>query len=252
MVSAGAIRFAAGIIGNITALVLFLSPVPTFIGICKKKTVEQYSPIPYLATFVNCMLWVVYGMPFIHPHSILVVTINGAGFFIELLYLILFVIYSDKKKRIKIVLIAIGEIIVVGIMTALVLTFAHTTKRRSSIVGVIGVICNILMYASPLSVMKLVITTKSVEYMPFTLSLAAFANGIAWTIYALFPLDPYIAAPNGLGSLFALVQLILYATYYKSTKEQLAARKAKSAMGLSEVYNGNSEKLGQNGRAQIP
>ena len=59
-------------------------------------------------------------------------------------------------------------------------------------------------------------------------------------------------APNGLGSLFALVQLILYATYYKSTKEQLAARKAKSAMGLSEVYNGNSEKLGQNGRAQIP
>lgn len=126
---------------------------------------QQYSPIPYLATFVNCILWVVYGMPFIHPHSILVVTINGAGFFIELLYLILFVIYSDKKKRIKIVLIAIGEIIIVGIMTALVLTFAPTTKLRSSVVGIIGVICNILMYASPLSVMVIALYLSNTPFL---------------------------------------------------------------------------------------
>ncbi|KMS97571.1 hypothetical protein BVRB_5g125950 [Beta vulgaris subsp. vulgaris] len=239
-----------------TAFFLFLSPVPTFIGICKKKTVEQYSPVPYLATFVNCMLWVVYGLPIIHPNSILVVTINGAGFFIELLYLILFVLYSDKKNRLKIVLIAIIEIVIVGIMTTLVLNFVHTTKRRSSIVGMIAIICNIMMYASPLSVLKLVITTKSVEYMPLSLSVASFANGIAWTVYALYPFDPYIAAPNGLGTLFAVVQLILYATYYKSTKEQMAARKAKNAVGLTEVvFNGESGKMGQiqhNGRAQIP
>uniref|UniRef100_A0A803LWM9 Retrotransposon Copia-like N-terminal domain-containing protein n=1 Tax=Chenopodium quinoa TaxID=63459 RepID=A0A803LWM9_CHEQI len=195
MISPSAIRFAAGIIGNITALFLFLSPLPTFIGIHKKKTVGQYSSVPYLATFVNCMLWVVYGLPFIHPNSILVVTINGAGFFIELIYLILFVIYSDKKNKLKIVLIAIVEIIIVGIMTALVLGLTHTTKRRSSIVGMIAIVCNIMMYASPLSVMKLVITTKSVEYMPFSLSIASFTNGIAWTVYALFPLDPYIASP---------------------------------------------------------
>ncbi|XP_021864615.1 bidirectional sugar transporter SWEET4-like [Spinacia oleracea] len=255
MVSPAAIRFAAGIIGNVTALFLFLSPLPTFIGICKKKTVGQYSSVPYLATFVNCMLWVVYGLPFIHPNSTLVVTVNGAGFFIELVYLTLFVVYSDKKNKIRIILIAIVEIIIVGIMTVLVLNLTHTTKRRSSIVGMIAIVCNIMMYASPLSVMKLVITTKSVEYMPFSLSIASFANGIAWTIYALFPLDPYIAAPNGLGTIFALVQLVLYATYYKSTKEQIAARKAKGAVGLTEVVYGDSAKVGQvthTGRAQIP
>ncbi|KAK9716696.1 hypothetical protein RND81_06G251300 [Saponaria officinalis] len=234
MVSSDAIRFAAGIIGNVTALFLFLSPVPTFIGICKKKTVGQYSAIPYLATFVNCMLWVVYGLPFVHPNSMLVITINGAGFFIEVIYLLLFIIYSNKNSRIKVALIAIAEMIVVGIMTAVVLSVTRTTKQRSSIVGMIAIVCNIMMYASPLSVMKLVMTTKSVEYMPFFLSFASFANGIAWTIYALHPFDPYIAAPNGLGTLFAVAQLILYATYYKSTQEQIAARKAK-AVGFTEV-----------------
>lgn len=39
---------------------------------------------------------------------------------------------------------------------------------------------------------KLVIKTKSVEYMPLSLSVASFANGVAWTIYALLPFDPYI------------------------------------------------------------
>jgi solute carrier family 50 protein (sugar transporter) len=48
--------------------------------------------------------------------------------------------------------------------------------------------------------------------------------------------------PNGIGTMFAVVQLILYATYYKSTKEQIAARKnSKGEMNLSElVVVGNS------------
>ncbi|KAI3761358.1 hypothetical protein L1987_51772 [Smallanthus sonchifolius] len=45
----------------------------------------------------------------------------------------------------------------------------------------------------------------------------AFANSIVWCVYALMPLDPYIFVPNGLGSLSATLQLILYATYYGST-----------------------------------
>nr|QBP37010.1 SWEET4-like bidirectional sugar transporter [Nepenthes sp. MF-2019] len=238
MVSAAAVRFAVGVLGNIISLFLFLSPVPTFVSICKKGSVEQYSPVPYLATFINCMLWVLYGLPFVHPNSVLVVTINGAGCFIELVYLLLFVIYSGggggNKKRLKVISISILEIVIVAVIAAMVLCLAHGTQSRSRIVGLIAIACNIMMYAAPLSVVKMVITTRSVEYMPFFLSLASFANGVAWTVYALRPFDPYIFAPNGLGSLFSLAQLLLYATYYKSTKEQIAARKPKSEMALAQ------------------
>lgn len=52
-------------------------------------------------------------------------------------------------------------------------------------------------------------------------------------------------APNGSGALLSLAQLILYATYYKSTQRQIAARKAEGEVGLSEVVvNGDSKKGG--------
>lgn len=194
---------------------------PTFIRIWKKGSVEQFSPAPYLATLINCMVWVVYGLPMVHPNSTLVVTINGTGTAIEIVYLTFFLIYChDKKKRVKVMLIVLVEIIFIAGVTALVLIIAHTTQRRSMVVGIIAILFNIMMYAAPLSVMvsingnlyidyllnqfyymmtmmmmmqKLVITTKSVEYMPFFLSLASFANGVAWTTYAFLPFDPFIA-----------------------------------------------------------
>ncbi|KAA8526118.1 hypothetical protein F0562_007782 [Nyssa sinensis] len=235
MVSRDAFRTVVGILGNIISLILFTSPVPTFIRIWKKGSVEQYSPVPYLATLINCGLWVLYGLPVVHPNSILVVTINGSGFVIELVYLFLFIKYSqDQKKRLKVVLIMLAEFIFLAILGLLVLTLAHTTDLRSIIVGSICMLGNVMMYASPLSVMKLVITTKSVEFMPLYLSLASFANGVCWTCYAVIRFDPFIAAPNGLGTVFGLAQLILYSTFYKSTKQQMAARRGKSEMGLAE------------------
>ncbi|KAG8662006.1 bidirectional sugar transporter SWEET4 [Manihot esculenta] len=243
MVSSDTARNVVGILGNVISLFLFLSPVPTFVQIWKKRAVEQYSATPYLATLVNCMVWVLYGLPMVHPKSLLVVTINGSGTAIEFIYIILFIIYADKKKRVKVILIVLIEIIFIAAVAVLVLTLAHTTKKRSMIVGLVCICFNIMMYASPLSVMKLVITTKSVEYMPFFLSLASLGNGLAWTTYALIHFDPFIVIPNGLGSLFAVGQLVLYAVFYKSTKRQIAEREGKAEVGLSQiVVNGDSKK----------
>ncbi|CAM8884108.1 unnamed protein product [Rhodiola kirilowii] len=244
-------RTMVGILGNAIALFLFLSPTPTFITIWKKKSVEQFSPIPYLATFVNCMVWVLYGLPVVKPNSTLVVTINGAGVIIEIVFLSLFLLYSSGKTRRKVTLIAIGEIIFIAALAVLVLTLAHTHKSRTLVVGIVAMVFNVAMYAAPLSVMKMVITTKSVEYMPFTLSLASFANGTCWLCYALFDFDPFIAVPNGLGTLFAAAQLILYATFYKSTQRIIAARKVKEQQGvdLTEIaVSGGSNKVNGHGQ----
>lgn len=240
MVSPDAIRFVVGIIGNIISLFLFLSPVPTFVQIWKKKSVEQYSAVPYLATLVNCLVWTLYGLPMIHPGSILVVTINGSGIVIECAYIIIFLVFSDKKKRIRVLLIVLVELIFISLLTLLTLTLARSHRKRSTIVGTICILFNIMMYAAPLAVMKLVITTKSVEFMPFFLSFTSFVNGVTWTTYALIRFDPFITIPNGLGTLFGVAQLILYATYYKSTQRLMAERKNK-AVNLSEVVVAEEE-----------
>ncbi|KAK7256402.1 hypothetical protein RIF29_29847 [Crotalaria pallida] len=239
MSTAAIARTVVGVIGNVISACLFFSPAPTFVQIWQKKSVEQYSPIPYLAALMNCMVWTLYGLPMVHPHSLLVVTINGAGCAIEMIYVILFLIYSDRKKRLRVFLWLLLELIFITTLTLVSLTVIHNDKKRIAVVGTICMLFNIGMYASPLSVMKLVITTKSVEYMPFFLSLASFGNGVCWTTYAFIPFDPFIAIPNGIGTMFSVVQLILYATFYKSTQQQIAARKAKVQVNLSEVVVGN-------------
>nr|AWO14213.1 sugar transporter SWEET4a [Saccharum spontaneum] len=217
MISPDTIRTAIGVIGNGTALVLFLSPVPTFIRIWKKGSVEQYSPIPYVATLLNCMMWVLYGLPAVHPHSMLVITINGTGMAIQLTYVTLFLLFSAGAVRRKVVLLLAAEVAFVGAVAALVLSLAHTHERRSMVVGILCVLFGTGMYAAPLSVMKMVIQTKSVEYMPLFLSLASLI-------------------PNGLGVLFAVAQLVLYAIYFKSTQEIIEARKRKAdQVAMTEV-----------------
>ncbi|CAN1254558.1 Bidirectional sugar transporter SWEET7 [Linum perenne] len=191
-------RTAVGIIGNVISLCLFLSPVPTFVKICKKGSVEQYKPDPYLATLLNCMAWVVYGLPIIHPNSTLVLTINGAGTFIQFVYIALYLRYSNKKKRIKVSAIVLVEIVFVVLLLVLVVVLVHPLKKRSTIVGVLCVMFCLMIYVAPLSVM----------------------------------------IPNGLGALLAVGQLVLYATFYKSTKKQIAERKETEKVGditLSQV-----------------
>ncbi|KAK2663790.1 hypothetical protein Ddye_002364 [Dipteronia dyeriana] len=210
-------RTIVGIIGNVISFGLFMSPTPTMTTIVKAKSVQEFKSDPYVATLLNCMLWVFYGMPFVHPDSILVVTINGCGFFIELSYVIIFLIYSPASKKRRILIELLIEAIFMAVVVFITMTFLHSTKARSMLIGLLCIFFNIIMYASPLTVLRMVIRTKSVKYMPFFLSLANFCNGLVWLIYALLKLDPYVLVPNGLGSLFGLIQLGLYATYYRTT-----------------------------------
>ncbi|KAI3726957.1 hypothetical protein L1987_66764 [Smallanthus sonchifolius] len=211
------LRTLVGILGNIISLILFLSPVTTFMRIIKAKSVQAFRPDPYVATILNCSLWMFYGLPIVHPDSLLLITINGAGFIIEVVFITIFFIYSTWSGRKKIVMVLIFEVVFTAAIVAVTLTCFHTYASRSMVVGLICIVINILMYASPLTVMKMVIKTKSVKYMPLSLSVATFANSIVWCGYALLQFDPYILVPNALGTLSAIVQLVLYATYYSTT-----------------------------------
>ncbi|PRQ21449.1 putative SWEET sugar transporter [Rosa chinensis] len=72
---------------------------------------------------------------------------------------------------------------------------------------------NVLMYSSPLFIMSEVIKTKSVKYMPFTLSIANFLNGCCRTSYALVgKMDYFILVSNGLGAIAGAVQSMQYTT----------------------------------------
>ncbi|KAJ1416482.1 SWEET sugar transporter [Sesbania bispinosa] len=214
MTNAAIARNIVGIIGNVISFGLFFSPAPTFYKIIKKKAVEEFKPDPYIATVLNCAFWVFYGLPFVHPNNILVVTINAIGLVFEFVYLTIFYIYATSKGRKRVMLYLFIEAVFFAVVVLITLLALHGTYRRSLVVGILCDVFNIMMYVSPLTVMGKVIKTKSVKYMPFWLSLANFLNGVCWTTYALIhPLDIYVLISNGIGAISGLAQLMLYACY---------------------------------------
>ncbi|KAF1876178.1 hypothetical protein Lal_00006809 [Lupinus albus] len=202
--------------------------------IIKAKSVLDFKPDPYVTTVLNCAMWTFYGLPFVSKHNVLVLTINSIGLVMEIIYTLIFFVYSNWAKRRRIILIILCEVIFVFIVVFCVLYFVDTVSRRTTIVGVICIIFNVAMYLSPLTVMRRVIKSKSVKYMPFLLSLANFGNGVIWVIYALLKWDPFIVIPNGLGTIAAITQLVLYAVYYRTTNwdEETPARLTDSSIEM--------------------
>ncbi|KAF9614925.1 hypothetical protein IFM89_021355 [Coptis chinensis] len=95
-------------------------------------------------------------------------------------------------------------------------TFAlHNHRQRKILVGSIGLVASIAMYGSPLVVMKQVIQTKSVEFMPFYLSLFSLLASALWMFYGLLGRDLFLAAPNLVGCPLGISQIVLYWIYRK-------------------------------------
>ncbi|XP_074324785.1 bidirectional sugar transporter SWEET6b-like [Apium graveolens] len=236
MVNVMGIRTAVGVIGNVISFCLFMCPGITFFKILKNKAVEGFKPDPYLATVLNCLFWVMYGTPLVHPGSILVSTINGFGVFIELVFLFIFLFYAnDNKQRKYVGGILVLELVVFGLVTGLILGLVPKISNRSRILGIICICLNICMYASPLTIIKKVIQTKSVKYMPFWLSVTNTLNGACWTIYGLLRFDINLVIPNGLGFVCGLVQLAVYAWIwylYRNTPGGDDEKQAKSEVQL--------------------
>ncbi|XP_062159019.1 bidirectional sugar transporter SWEET1 [Alnus glutinosa] len=202
-------HFLFGIFGNATALFLFLAPMITFKRIIWHKSTEDFSGIPYVMTLLNCLLSAWYGLPFVSPNNMLVSTINGTGAAIEFIYVVIYIIYAPKKEKAKISGLLMFVLTVFSTV-ALVSIFALHGKSRKLFCGFAATIFSIIMYASPLSIMRTVIRTKSVEFMPFFLSLFVFLCGTSWFVFGLLGHDPFVSVPNGFGCGLGAVQLILY------------------------------------------
>ncbi|XP_022772349.1 bidirectional sugar transporter SWEET1-like [Durio zibethinus] len=226
------VHFIFGVFGNATALFLFLSPTITFKRIVTSKSTMQFSGIPYVMTLLNCLLSAWYGLPFVSENNMLISTVNGTGAAIESIYVLIFIIYAPKKEKAKIIGL-FTLVLTVFSAVALISLFALHGNGRKLFCGLATTIFSIIMYASPLSIMRLVIKTKSVEFMPFFLSLFVFLCGYSWFVYGLLGHDAFVAIPNGFGCGLGAMQLVLY-FIYRNNKGSEEAKKP-TANGTVEI-----------------
>ncbi|KAK4739311.1 hypothetical protein R3W88_003008 [Solanum pinnatisectum] len=203
--------FIIGFLGNIFSGLVFLSPVGTFNRIVKNGSTEDFDSLPYICTLLNSSLWTYYGI--IKPGSYLVSTVNGFGVIVETIYIALFLQFAHPKMRNKTA--SLAGVLNLGILATILLLgqlLLHG-QMRINVIGFLTAGLTIIMYSSPFGVVKTVVTTKSVEYMPFFLSFFLFLNGGVWTLYALLVGDWFVGVSNGTGCFLGAVQLIIYVIY---------------------------------------
>ncbi|KAL6659870.1 hypothetical protein ACP70R_002699 [Stipagrostis hirtigluma subsp. patula] len=214
--------FAFGLLGNIISFMTYLAPLPTFYRIYKNKSTEGFQSVPYVVALFSAMLWIYYAL--LKSDECLLITINSAGCVIETLYIMVYLAYAAKKARLftaKILLLL--NVGVFGLILLLTLLLSAGEKR----VVLLGWVCvgfSVCVFVAPLSIIRQVVRTRSVEFMPFSLSLSLTVSAVVWFLYGLLIRDKYVALPNVLGFTFGVIQMGLYALYRNATPRLPAAK----------------------------
>ncbi|XP_076960921.1 bidirectional sugar transporter SWEET14-like [Bidens hawaiensis] len=205
------LTLAFGLLGNIVSFMVFLAPIPTFYKVYKKKSTEGFQSAPYVVGLFSAMLWIYYAL--LKSNVLLLITINTFGCVIETVYIVFFLFYAPKKARMESLKLIILLIFVGFGLIVLLTQFLASGVTRGVIVGWICLVFSLCVFVAPLGVLRQVIKTKSVEYIPILLSVALTLSAVMWFFYGLLLGDFNIAIPNVLGFTFGIIQMILYLKY---------------------------------------
>jgi len=239
------LSFAFGVLGNISSFFCFLAPLPTFYRVWKRKSTEGFQSIPYVAALFSAMLWLFYA--YMKTGETLLITINAFGCVIETIYLAIYVTYCPRKVRMSTLkMIVLMNFVGFGAIVVLTHVIFEDEKQRIKLLGWICVVFATSVFAAPLSIIRVVIRTKSVEFLPFPLSLLLLISAIMWLLYGLSLKDIYVTLPNVVGLTFGIVQITLYAIYRKSTpvnNDQLPEHKDDVINDELETSNDDEKKI---------
>ncbi|CAJ2641272.1 unnamed protein product [Trifolium pratense] len=239
------LSFAFGVLGNISSFFCFLAPLPTFYRVWKRKSTEGFQSIPYVAALFSAMLWLFYA--YMKTGETLLITINAFGCVIETIYLAIYVTYCPRKVRMSTLkMIVLMNFVGFGAIVVLTHVIFEDEKQRIKLLGWICVVFATSVFAAPLSIIRVVIRTKSVEFLPFPLSLLLLISAIMWLLYGLSLKDIYVTLPNVVGLTFGIVQITLYAIYRNSTpvnNDQLPEHKDDVINDELETSNDDEKKI---------
>ncbi|XP_066351125.1 bidirectional sugar transporter SWEET12-like [Miscanthus floridulus] len=220
MITGHPVVFAVGILGNILSFLVTLAPVPTFYRVYKKKSTESFQSVPYVVALLSAMLWLYYALLSI---DVLLLSINTIACVVESIYLAIYLTYAPKPAMaFTVKLLCTMNMGLFGAMVAF-LQFYVDGQRRVSIAGGVGAAFALAVFVAPLTIIRQVIRTKSVEFMPFWLSFFLTVSAVVWFFYGLLMKDFFVAMPNVLGLLFGLAQMALYFVYRNRNPEKNGA-----------------------------
>eukprot|EP01018_Ginkgo_biloba_P002321 Gb_29669 [translate_table: standard] len=191
-----------------------LLDVASCMRVIRKQFKEEFLGFPYVITLFNYLIYTWFGLPLISNgfHNATMLVVNDIGIVLECYFICIYLIFAPPKTKKTMARMVVGMVILFAMIATISLLALHDRKHKQLVVGTVGMTVTVILYGSWLSVIRLVIRTKSVEFMPFSLSLFAFLGNSLWMVYGALSIDIVIMAPNFLGMPLGLAQIVEFST----------------------------------------
>ncbi|XP_066933761.1 sugar transporter SWEET1-like [Clytia hemisphaerica] len=189
----------------------FFSGSAAVLKVHQQKSVKNVNFLPYLAATLNCCLWTIYGHL---KGDWLLILVNAVGCILQAIYIFIFMQNCDNKPY------YLKKVFVLLTTCLGALSFAYLGTDLFDVVRSLGLFAStvtVLMFGSPLSVLRVVIATKSSEQISFPLSLMTVCNCFSWLVYGYLIKDSYVQVPNFFGLVLGIIQVLTIYQYPNKT-----------------------------------
>ena len=204
------------------AWIVFASPIPTIQQISRDKTVGGLPLLPYSSMCVNCFVWIVYGLL---KSEATIVRANAVGLVLGAYYFYVFRKHCPPTANSLPGTMMNHVLGVAGILTfTLLLAVSLSKETAAELIGKMGVLFCVILFASPLSVLRDVIVTKSAKNIPLPFTLASTLNCFLWSVAGVLAMKDFnVYFPNLAGLSCCVAQLTVILMYGDGTADKKEA-----------------------------
>lgn len=193
---------------TVSTIALFLTGIQICNRIYRMRSTGDISGFPFVATLINCTLWLLYGLV---KNNSTILMVNFIGASLQLMYALFFLRYTSDQQH------YIRSIAFAGIFLATVAVYLQYFLTEDSVAiqhaGVIASVATVIMFGSPLASLRSVIEKESTESLSFPLCLANLIVPIEWVLYGILINDKFVQVPNFLGAILGFIQVALFFKY---------------------------------------
>lgn len=160
--------------------------------------------MPYILAEWNWVFTTYYGWLINDP---LLLWVNAVCGVFTFYFIAVFAKYSLRSRP-----SIAAHVVSIGIgLSSLHMVVVNQPQLQESFVAVAVIVTSTVIYIGPLATVRLVIRTKDTSSMPLLLCLMGFVSSVTWTAYGALRADINVTLPNGIGVVFAALQLGLIA-----------------------------------------
>jgi len=208
----------------VSTIGLFLTGVQICNRIYRQHTTGDISGFPFVATLVNCSLWLLYGYT---ANNSTIMIVNFIGATLQLVYALIYLRYTpDQTSYIRL----IGS--AVAFLAIIYFYFQYFVSDHSTAIfgaGLVASVATVIMFGSPLASLREVVQKQSTESLSLPLCFANLIVPIEWVLYGILINDKFVQVPNFLGAILGFIQVSLF---YKYPRQSGLVPKATNLGGI--------------------